>query len=238
MALSRFMPYGAPELLEDQDARMAKATFAAIALLALAIGVAGTIAAFVPHERTIPGFDAIGHFVLPPIDPVAPLPRFAPPAAPPQPAAKPHALPTPVPDTQVLPAPTPAPTSSTPGATGTSGPAGPAVPGDPAPGPVGDAPPQPGEFVPVDVYPELLRAAPVVYPDLARDAGVEGRVVVLMLVGKDGHVMAAQVDPKHSVPMLDAAALESARSSLFHPAMTDGHPVMVWVARPFEFRLH
>jgi protein TonB len=232
------MPYGASELLADQDERMARATLTAMGLIALAIAVAGTIAALAPHERGIPFvLPAIRHPLLPPPSITQPAQAFAPPAAP-SPHAVPHAIPVPTPDAQILLPPAPATRGS-----GTDlGKSGPAVPGNdeisPQQGDGEGVRPQPQDFVYVDELPVLIKSAPITYPDMARDAGVEGRVVVLMLVGKDGHVLDVRVDPKHSVPMLDAAALDCARSCVFKPALSSDHPVMVWVQRPFEFRLH
>ena len=238
MALSRYMPYGASELLADQDERMAKATLAAMGLIAMAIAVAGTIAALAPHERGIPFVQpAIRHPLLPPPSITQPAQSFAPSTAP-SPHAVPHAIPVPTPDelTSLPPAP------ATPGSGTDLGKSGPALPGSdeisPQQGDGEGVRPQPHDFVYVDELPVLIKSAPVTYPDMARDAGVEGRVVVLMLVGKDGHVLDVRVDPKHSVPMLDAAALDCARSCVFKPALSSDHPVMVWVQRPFEFRLH
>ena len=236
MALSRIMPYGASELLETQDERMAKATLAAMGLIALAIAAAGTVAALLPHERVVgsPQIDEHYFVATPNYTPPAPavVPHITPHTSP-----SPHAIPVPTPDTQVLHEPAPVVQGS-----GTDlGHGVAALPGSQvAPGTNEDseAPPLPGEFVVVDEYPVLIKSAAISYPDMARDAGVEGRVVVLMLVGKDGHVLATHVDPKHSVPMLDAAAIDCARSCVFKPALTNNHPVMVWVSRPFEFRLH
>ena len=76
------------------------------------------------------------------------------------------------------------------------------------------------------------------YPSFARDAGVEGLVLVHALIGKDGRVVRAEVDAKHSIPMLNQTALEAAKRWVFTPATTNGHPVAVWYAIPFRFVLH
>jgi protein TonB len=75
------------------------------------------------------------------------------------------------------------------------------------------------------------------YPQVARDAMVDGLVVVLVLVGRDGRVREAKVDAKNSIPLLDQAALESAKKWVFSPALANGHPVAVWTAIPFHFVL-
>jgi TonB family protein len=238
MALSRFMPYGAPELLADQDERLAKAGLTSMALLGALLAAAGTIASLLPHERIVRApFDQTHWLGAPPLQ-TPPIPRveIAKPAVPPA-HVDPHALPKPVPDKQELIEP---PVTTTPVQAG-NGPATTnhgALQVTPETG-VGDgALPEPGIFVYTDELPELIRCAPIVYPELAREANVEGRVVVLVLVGKDGHVLDARVDPKRNVPMLNAAALESARTCVFKPALANDHPVVVWVSRTYDFRPH
>jgi outer membrane biosynthesis protein TonB len=48
----------------------------------------------------------------------------------------------------------------------------------------------------------------------------------------------AVIAPKGSVPMLDQAALEAARRSVFTPALANGRPVKVWVRQQYRFALH
>ncbi len=115
------------------------------------------------------------------------------------------------------------------------GPGG-ATRGDGAPAPPAD--PAIGDIVIVDVYPNLVTSVEPRYPDLAREAGVEGVVRVLMLVGLDGRVVRAVVAPGGSVLLLDEAALDAARGCVFTPALTNNHPVKVWVSRSYRFSLH
>jgi protein TonB len=171
----------------------------------------------------------------PPLD----EPRIAPtPVQPSAPASDPSdALPEPVPDA-IAPD---LPVSQPPSSGGTTGDPGESVPGSGGvPGDSGAAEHLPvwGTYEPVEELPVLVSSPRAEYSDLARDAGIEGRVVVRILVGKDGRVKDAVVDPKFSIPILDAIALEAARGSVFTPALNNGHPVAVWVARPYEFRLH
>ena len=76
------------------------------------------------------------------------------------------------------------------------------------------------------------------YPRFAKEAGVEGLVMVKVLVGKDGRVLDARLVEKFQVPMLNAAALEAARQWVFTPGLVTGRPVACWTAIPFRFRLH
>ncbi len=239
MALSEVFPYGAPELLEGDAARMARSTMAASLAVALLVA---TLGALVTQRFTqLPELSGEPDIVLiwepPPELRFEPVVRLEPGVKPTPPTVDPLAFPVPVPDPM-------APEFDE---------LAPILPH----GPVGEAPrngslprmrweglappaddPQPGDVRIVDEFPVLVRGELPRYPDLAREAGVEGRVHVLMLVGLDGRVERAIVAPGGSVPMLDAAALEAARSCVFTPALTNRHPVKVWVARQYRFRLH
>jgi len=236
MPLSEFMPYGAPELLDGAHTRMARATIVASLTVAMLVSVLGAILAHGARTITIvppdPGFtvtplpDVFEQHTYQPVPPV-------PPAAP---RGEPDANPIPVPDPL---APRAELTRSGPADSGArdTGRTAP-LPNDGI-GPLASAgDPEIGKFVVVDVYPELVTGAEPRYPDLARDAGVEGVVRVLMLVGLDGRVARAVVAPGGSVPMLDDAALAAAGSCVFTPALANDHAVKVWVSRSYRFRLH
>ena len=75
------------------------------------------------------------------------------------------------------------------------------------------------------------------YPPLAREARVDGRVVAQVLVGVDGFLQDVQMDPRHSIPMLDDAVIAAARQWVFTPARVCGRPVAVWVSLPFDFQM-
>jgi protein TonB len=74
-----------------------------------------------------------------------------------------------------------------------------------------------------------------VYPDIAREAGVEGTVLVRVLVGEDGFVKEQMI--VQSVPMLDEAAAQAAADAVFKPALQKDKPVAVWMVIPIEFQL-
>lgn len=98
----------------------------------------------------------------------------------------------------------------------------------------GDDTPVP--FEAVEKLPEVITRVTPEYPPLAVRAGIEGRVVVQMLVGKDGHVREATV-VRSTADCLNDAALEAARGFLFTPAYMNNGPVAVWITVPFNFRL-
>jgi protein TonB len=92
-----------------------------------------------------------------------------------------------------------------------------------------------GQFVAYDRAPiPYYRPAPA-YPTWPREAGIEGRVVLHVLVGRDGRV--ARVTVIRDVKGLTDAAREAISLWRFHPALSGKHPVAVWVEIPIEFRL-
>ena len=95
--------------------------------------------------------------------------------------------------------------------------------------------PQFGEFVYYEEYPEVITRVLPDYPDIARQSGMEGTVMVQALVGKDGKVKDVRV--VKSVPVLDDAAIKAVRQWVFKPALSNNKPVAVWVAVPVKFAL-
>jgi len=91
------------------------------------------------------------------------------------------------------------------------------------------------QFVAVEVLPELLRMEAPVYPPLAREAGVEGTVLLRVLVSKEGKVL--NVIVLSGNPMLTDAARTAAFTARFSPAQQQHKPVPVWVQLPVVFSL-
>jgi protein TonB len=95
--------------------------------------------------------------------------------------------------------------------------------------------PKLGDYVYVEELPEAITKVAPVYPDIARQASVDGTVLVQALVGKDGKVKDAKV--VKSIPMLDDAAVNAVKQWVFKPALSNNKPVAVWVAVPVRFSL-
>jgi len=93
------------------------------------------------------------------------------------------------------------------------------------------------DFVAFEAAPQLVTLQAPDYPDLARQAGVEGRILVLVWVGEDGFVHEARLADE-GIPMLNEAALEAARTAVFKPAVQADRPVAAWIVVPIEFDLH
>jgi TonB family protein len=95
--------------------------------------------------------------------------------------------------------------------------------------------PSPDDYVAVEEMPVLISMPQPQYPDLAREANVEGTVVLRALVGKDGSVQDVKVIQGN--PMLNDSAVAAAKQAKFKPALQHHRPVAVWVQMPIKFSL-
>lgn len=85
----------------------------------------------------------------------------------------------------------------------------------------------------VEVIPEPIeRPQPGYTAEMAR-LGLEGTVVLMALVGKEGRVRDIRVIK--SIPGLDSAAVEAVRRWTFEPALSNGRPVAFWVQAEVRF---
>ncbi len=105
--------------------------------------------------------------------------------------------------------------------------------------------PSPDEFIVTDqdynevvsrVLPDLQRR--VEYPEMARRAGVEGRVSIKVLIGKDGKPKPGRtIIEETASELFNPAAVKAIMAQVFPPATQNGQPVEVWVVIPIVFRL-
>ncbi len=76
------------------------------------------------------------------------------------------------------------------------------------------------------------------YPLIARRMGVEGVVVLRVLVRENGEVEKVAVSQSSGFRLLDESALKTVRDRWrFLPARLDGKPVESWVEVPIRFVL-
>ncbi|MEO0072507.1 MAG: energy transducer TonB [candidate division WOR-3 bacterium] len=92
-------------------------------------------------------------------------------------------------------------------------------------------------FWSVEVKPQPVNIPKPNYPELAKQAGIEGDVVVKALVDVDGRIIDVEIQKSSGNSSLDQAALEAARNAVFTPAKQRDQYVRVWVSIPFKFRL-
>jgi len=93
--------------------------------------------------------------------------------------------------------------------------------------------PSEGEFVYYEDAPAPVNAPPPVYPEFAREAQIQGKVTLHVLVGKDGRVKNVKV--MKGVTGLNDAAVDAVRKWVFKPALSNNKPVAVWVEVPVNF---
>ncbi len=235
IALYQFMPYGAPELLEVASKYLTRALATSMAGLIVVFSIALAISWYAQnHKEKVPTI-VVPYRELaapPPLTDAPPPPKVAvsqtvaPPAA---------AVPVPVPDAeapqeqkimsqQELSQATPGPSTDNSGDNVV------------VQAPSDDDLPKFGEYVYVEELPEAITKVAPQYPDIAREAGVDGSVMVQALVGKDGKVHDVKV--VKSIPMLDQSAVTAVKQWVFKPALSNNKPVAVWVAVPVKFSLH
>jgi TonB family protein len=75
------------------------------------------------------------------------------------------------------------------------------------------------------------------YPELAKRAGVEGKVYVKAFINENGDVDATEI-LKGAAAGLDEAAEKAISETKFKPGMQDGKPVKVQVVIPIFFKLN
>jgi protein TonB len=116
------------------------------------------------------------------------------------------------------------------------------VPGGVVGGVIGglpEAPPAP-TLKPVRVggrihEPRKLKGVPPAYPEAARDARIEGVVILECLINPLGRV--AEVEVLRGVPLLEEAAVDAVTQWVYAPSLMDGVPVPVLLTVTVRFDL-
>jgi len=101
---------------------------------------------------------------------------------------------------------------------------------------------EPEFFVVVENMPEMIGGQQALYnvlryPDIARRAGIEGRVIIQFIVDEQGIVRDPRVVRSAGGGGLDEAAIEAIQRVRFTPGMQRGRPVRVQMTQPVIFRL-
>ncbi len=230
--LYQFMPYGAPELKEVARRYLVRATVVGsigwIGIFLLSLGGV-QILLHRPKETSVIVVPYRELAAPPPLSQNAPPPQvqITAPVAPPT-----VGVAVPVPDAEAPPEQTIASQEEISTSTGSVDASGDGIVVAP---PTEDELPRFGEYVYVEELPEAITKVSPLYPDIAREAQVDGTVLVQALVGKDGHVKDVRV--QKSIPMLDQSAITAVKQWVFKPALSNNKPVAVWVAVPVKFTL-
>jgi len=101
---------------------------------------------------------------------------------------------------------------------------------------ISDEDPDPGKFIEVEKMPELIESVKPEYPEIAKRAGITGKVFVKVLIDKEGLPKKAMVIKSES-ELFNQSAVNAAMKSKFTPAMNDGKPLAVWIVLPYKFAL-
>ena len=96
-------------------------------------------------------------------------------------------------------------------------------------------------YMVVEEQPELVGGMQALqesvnYPTMAKEAGIEGRVIVQFVIDKNGTVTNPKVT-RGVHKLLNEAALEAVKHQEFRPGRQDGEPVKVQMSVPVTFRL-
>jgi periplasmic protein TonB len=81
----------------------------------------------------------------------------------------------------------------------------------------------------------LLAKIEPVYPPVARQARVQGTVVLTAIIGKDGLIKDLSLVSGH--PLLVPAAIDSVKQRKYRPYLLNGHPVEVQTQVQINFTL-
>ncbi|MBL7959211.1 energy transducer TonB [bacterium] len=92
------------------------------------------------------------------------------------------------------------------------------------------------EFVVVEQNPVPLSRPNIVYPELAKKAGLEGKVVVKALIDETGSVTKIVVIAGEDI--FKDAAVAAINHMKFKPAINGNRAVKVWITYPVVFRLN
>lgn len=92
------------------------------------------------------------------------------------------------------------------------------------------------DFFKVEVKPEPIKTVLPEYPEVARKAGLEGKVTIAVIVDENGNVIHAEVI-NSSNQVFNEAALKAAYGYKFKPGMMKDKKVKVKVIIPFAFKL-
>jgi protein TonB len=187
---------------------------------------------------------AVKAFFVEPMAAPAPPPPPPPPA--PRPANAPKVIPKPVTENQFV-APVEVPEEITPeesidmGVEGGAGGVEGGVPGGVVGGIVGglpDAPPPPVQAVRVGGQikePKKLKNVSPVYPDIAKQARVQGVVILECTISPQGKVTDVKV--LRGIPLLDQAAIDAVKQWVYTPTLLNGVPVPVIMTVTVNFKL-
>lgn len=89
----------------------------------------------------------------------------------------------------------------------------------------------------VDNPPQPIEQPPMKFPQKLRDKGIEGYVMLSVLVDANGNIDRVKVIESKPPGTFDQVALEGIREWRFQPATYQGEPVKTWIRQKIRFEL-
>ena len=95
------------------------------------------------------------------------------------------------------------------------------------------------KFIPYDQAPrpKIPLGDLIIYPELAREAGIEGKIFVRAFINTKGIVTATKIVKGLPNTGLDEAALNAIKKSRWYPARQRDKKVGIWLTIPVDFSL-
>jgi len=93
------------------------------------------------------------------------------------------------------------------------------------------------ELSEVDRGPSVITKVDPLYPSVAREKQIEGRVILRFIITKDGRVIEPTVVEGEPPGVFDNSALDAIRGWRFNPGIKNGKPVDVIIVAPLTFGL-
>ena len=101
-----------------------------------------------------------------------------------------------------------------------------------------DTPDSPSRAPITHALPMYRKNTPPQYPFIARRRGYQGKVLLEVLVKRDGKAGSIRLGRSSGYEVLDRAAIKGVRNWLFHPAKRGDELVEMWVEIPIRFQLN
>ena len=95
------------------------------------------------------------------------------------------------------------------------------------------------KFIPYDQppRPKIPLSELIIYPELAREAGIEGKIFVRAFINTKGIVTATKIVKGLPNTGLDDAAVQAIKKSRWYPARQRDKKVGIWLTIPVDFSL-
>jgi len=95
---------------------------------------------------------------------------------------------------------------------------------------------EPNGLVEIEVMPKVLELAKPDYPELAKKARIQGKVLVKVLIDKEG-IPKEVVVVKSDNEIFNKPTTDAVMKSKFSPAVNKGEKITAWVILPYNYKL-